>query len=584
MATTAGDVMVDTLHRWGVEVVFGIPGDGVNGVIEALRKRQDDIRFIQVRHEESAAFMACAYAKFTGKLGCCLSTSGPGGIHLLNGLYDAKMDGQPVVAITGLQFHDLVGTFTQQDVALDKLFMDATVFNERIMGPAHAENMTELACRTALVRRQPVHLTIAVDHQSEPVKKDKRSERNLEHHLSNVQALGVMSPPDAVLRRAADLLNAGSKVTILAGRGALGCEAELAEISEILAAPVTKALLAKAVLPDDHPNSTGGVGLLGTAASQAALEDCDTLLIVGSTFPYIEFYLKPGAARAVQIDRDGQRISLRYPAEVGLVGDAHPTLRALIPLLSRKADRAHLEAAQKAKREWNELLDARAKPDSRPMRGDVPAAALDAVLPDRAIVTTDCGTNTAYAARHLTMRTGMMFSTSGTLASMGAGLPYAIAAKIAHPHRPVIAVVGDGGFTMTIGEMATARKYGLDLKVVLLKNNSLGQIKWEQMAFLGNPEYVCDLEPVDFAAVARGFGWTAYSVDDPAEVGGVLSQALAAPGPALVEVLIDQNDPLMPPKIEPRQAMNLAKALMRGTADRDKIIANAAKEMVREVV
>ena len=322
MTTTASDVLVDTLHAWGVDVVFGIPGDGVNGVIEALRKRQDDIRFIQVRHEESAAFMACAYAKFSGRLGCCLSTSGPGGIHLLNGLYDAKMDGQPVIAVTGLQYHDLVGTFTQQDVALDKLFENATAFNERIMGPAHVENVVELACRTAVTRRQPVHVTIAVDHQSEPLKRDRPSERNIEHHVSNVRTWSVTRPVDEQLAKAAEILNAGQQVVILAGRGALGCGPELEEASDLLGAPVAKALLGKAALPDDHPNCVGGVGLLGTEPAQIALETCDTLLIVGSTFPYIEFYPKPGKARAVQIDCDGQRIGLRYPVECGLVGDA----------------------------------------------------------------------------------------------------------------------------------------------------------------------------------------------------------------------------------------------------------------------
>jgi pyruvate dehydrogenase (quinone) len=584
MAKTASDVLVETLAQWGVDTVFGIPGDGVNGVIEALRTRQDDIRFIQVRHEEAAAFMACAYAKFTGRLGCCLSTSGPGGIHLLNGLYDAKMDGQPVIAITGLQYHDLVGTMTQQDVALDKLFEDATAFNERIMGPAHVENMVELACRTAMTRRQPVHVTMCVDHQSEPVKKDKASERNIAHHVSNTMSFGVTRPADDQLQAAADILNAGRKVVILAGRGALGCAAELSELSERLAAPVAKALLGKAALPDDHPNCTGGVGLLGTEPSQTALEDCDTLLIVGSSFPYLEFYPKPGKARGVQIDADGQRIGLRYPVECGLVGDARATMRALLPLLQAKSDRGFLHKAQAHMAKWNEVLAKRGAPHEAPMRGDVAAEALNRLLPDGAIVTTDCGVNTAYAARHLRLREGMMFSTSGTLASMGAGLPYAIAAKVAHPARPVVSVVGDGGLTMLLGEMATAVKYGADVKLVVLKNNSLGQIKWEQMAFLGNPEYGCDLQPIDFAAVARGFGWTALAVSDPHQVEGVLREALATAGPVLVEVEIDQNDPLMPPKIKTNQAFNLATALLKGTPGREAIVKDMIKDVAREIV
>lgn len=584
MAETAGDVLVDTLCRWGVDMVFGIPGDGVNGIIEALRKRQDDIRFIQTRHEEAAAFMACARAKFTGRLGCCLSTSGPGGIHLLNGLYDAKMDGQPVIAVTGLQFHDLLGTFTQQDVALDKLFEDACAYNERIMGPAHVENVVELACRTALARRQPVHVTMAVDHQSAPLKNDKPSERNIRHHVSHQMTWGVTKPMDEHLHRAAETLNAGKRVAILAGQGALDCEAELSMVSDLLAAPVTKALLGKAALPDDHPNCTGGVGLLGTSASQEALDGCDTLLIVGSTFPYIEFYPRPGQARGVQIDVDPQRIGLRYPVECGLVGDAKLTLQALIPLLKRKADRAFLSEAQKHKASWNATLAERGKPETAPMRGDVAVEALNRLLHDRAIVTTDCGVNTAYAARHLRMRSGMMFSTSGTLASMGAGLPYAIAAKLAHPGRQVVSVVGDGGLTMLMGEMATALKYGCDIKLIVLKNNSLGQIKWEQMAFLGNPEYVCDLEPIDFAALARGFGWSAFSIVDPHAAESVLAEALATPGPVLVEVEVDPNDPLLPPKIKSKQALNLAKALLRGTHDGDKIVKNAVADLTREMV
>jgi pyruvate dehydrogenase (quinone) len=525
--------------------------------------------------------MATAYAKFTGRLGCCISTSGPGGIHLLNGLYDAKMDGAPVIAITGLQFHDLVGTFTQQDVALDKLFQDVAVFNERIMGPQHVENIVELACRSALARRGPAHVTLCVDHQSEAIKKDKPSERNLPHHVSNVMASGVTLPVAEQLRAAAEILNAGANVTILAGQGALGCEAELAGISDLLAAPVAKALLGKAALPDDHPNCTGGVGLLGTAPSQDALEGCDTLLIVGSTFPYVEFY--PKKARGVQIDRDGQRLGLRYPVECGLLGDAQATLKALIPLLTRKTDRRFLTEIQGAVKDWNALLAERGKPGATPMRGDVAVEALSPLLADGAIVTTDCGVNTAYAARHLKLRSGMKFSTSGTLASMGAGLPYAIAAALAYPERQVVSVVGDGGLTMLMGEMATAKKYGAAVKVIVLKNNSLGQIKWEQMAFLGNPEYVCDLQPIDFAAVARGFGWTAFSVSDPARVAGVLDEALRAEGPVLVEVEIDQNDPLLPPKVKAKQAINLAKALVKGTPGRAEILAHMVQD-AREMI
>src|SRR4051812_20412485 len=347
MASTAADILVETLLDWGVDVVFGIPGDGINGIMEALRVRQDKIRFVQVRHEESAAFMACGYAKYTGRLGVCLATSGPGGIHLLNGVYDAKLDGAPVLAITGLQYHDLVHTFTQQDVELDKLFMDACVYNARIMGPAHVENAVNLACRSAIAYAGPAHITMPVDMQSLPLNADTRSPRNVSHHVSAARSGVAATPPGDMLDRAAAILNQGKKVCILAGRGALHARDELSAIAEKLAAPVAKALLGKGALEDTHPHCTGGVGLLGTVPSQDALAACDTLLIVGSAFPYLEFYPKPGSARAVQIDRDGPRIGLRYPVECGLVGDAARTLQALSGRIEPKQNRKFLESAQK---------------------------------------------------------------------------------------------------------------------------------------------------------------------------------------------------------------------------------------------
>src|SRR5712671_4939996 len=340
---TAADVLVETLIGWGVEVVFGLPGDGINGIMESLRAHQEQIRFVQVRHEESAAFMACGYAKFTGKLGVCLATSGPGGIHLLNGLYDAKLDGQPVLAITGLQFHDLIGTYTQQDVALDKLFVDVAAYNERIMGPTHVENVVDLAVRTATVYRTVSHIAFPVDFQDMAVKKRQASKRNVPHHTSRVESEGAMLAGAQELNEAAEILNAGKKVAILAGRGAIGASAELQQTAEILGAPIAKALLGKAAVPDDSPYTTGTVGLLGTKPSQEAMESCDTLLMVGTSFPYIEFMPKPDQARGVQIDRDPQQIGLRFPVEVGLVGDSRDTLRSLIPLLKRNDNRKFLE-------------------------------------------------------------------------------------------------------------------------------------------------------------------------------------------------------------------------------------------------
>jgi pyruvate dehydrogenase (quinone)/pyruvate oxidase len=581
---TAADVLVETLIDFGVGVVFGLPGDGINGIIESLRTRQDKIRFVQVRHEEAAAFMACAYAKWTGKLGVCLATSGPGGIHLLNGLYDAKLDGAPVLAITGLQFHDLVATYTQQDVELDKLYMDVAVYNTRIMGPAHTRNVTELACRTALAYRGVAHVTMPVDMQSMPCTADARSERNIPNHVSMVMAESAHVPGEAHLRQAAEVLNAGTKVTILAGRGALKASRELAQIADLLAAPVAKPLLGKGALADDHAHSVGGVGLLGTRAGQDALEGCDTLLIVGSSFPYIEFYPKPGKARAVQIELDPKRIGLRYPVEAPLVGDSRTVLRMLIPLLQRKDDRRFLEAMQGEMKEWRDTMRERGTRTDTPMKPQVVAHELNKLLRDDAIVATDSGTITTWVARHVDMRGDMMFSCSGNLATMACGLPYAIAAAVAHPERQVVAFVGDGGLTMLMGELATCVKYKLDIKVIVIKNNTLGQIKWEQMVFLGNPEFACDLQPIDFVGVARACGAQGYSIEDPAECAATLKQALATPGPVLIEALVDPNEPPMPPKATLRQVTHLAESLARGTPDRGRIARTIASDVIRELV
>jgi pyruvate dehydrogenase (quinone)/pyruvate oxidase len=584
MAETAGDVMVQTLINWGVNVVFGIPGDGINGVIEALRKRQDDIAFIQTRHEEAAALAACGYAKFTGRLGVCLSTSGPGGIHLLNGLYDAKMDGQPVLAITGMQYHDLVSTQTQQDVELDKLFMDVAVYSARIMGPAHAENVMELACRMAISRRGVAHVTIPIDMQSTSLTRAMRSSRNVAHHVSEAMAAPGTLPTDDQLARAAAVLNAGHRVCVLAGRGALGARHEVIQLADRLAAPVVEALLGKGVLPDDHPLCMGGVGLLGTRPSQDAMESCDTLLIIGSSFPYIEYYPKPGQARVVQIDADPARIGLRAPVEAALVGDTAQVARALLGRLEHHADRNFLETAQAGLAEWREELENQATRGDTPMKPQLVVHELDRVLPDNALITADSGTNTTWAARFIRMRGSMMFACSGTLATMACALPYAIAGAIAHPGRPAVCIIGDGGLTMLIGELATCVKYRLDVKILVIKNNTLGQIKWEQMVFLGNPEYVCDLQPIDFAAVARGFGVTAFSIERPEECAEVMAQAMATPGPVLIEALVDPHEPPMPPKATLTQAAHMAEALARGTPNRRKIALTLASDAVRQVV
>ena len=584
MADTAAGILIDAIHDWGVDVVFGLPGDGINGIIEALRTRQDKVRFIQVRHEEAAAFMACGWAKLTGRLGCCLATSGPGGIHLLNGLYDAKLDGAPVLAITGMQFHDLLHTFTQQDVELDKVFMDVAVYNCRVMGPAHMEGVADLACRSALARRGVAHITIPVDTQDQTVAGDHPSRRNRPHHTSDVFARSGGLPPEWALQHAADLLNAGHRVVIMAGRGAIGCAVELEQIAELLGAPICKPLLGKMCLADHSPYTTGGVGLLGTSPSQDALEHCDTLFIVGSTFPYIEFYPKAGQARGVQIDVDGQRIGLRYPVEVGLVGDSLQTLRRLIPLLQYNANRSFLEQAQEGMRNWWRLMEERGTRQDMPMKPQVVAWELGKRLADNAIICSDSGTIATWFARQIPIRAGQICTLSGNLASMANGFPYAIAAQVAYPDRQVVAFVGDGGFTMLMGEFATCVKYGLPVKVVVIKNNSLGQIKWEQMVFLGNPEFGCDLHPIDFAAYARAVGGAGYSVDDPAQVGAVLDRALADPRPAIIEAVVDPNEPPLPPRISAQQAVKFAEALARGTPHGARIALTVLSDKVREII
>jgi pyruvate dehydrogenase (quinone) len=582
MADTAADILVDVLTDWGVEVIFGIPGDGINGIMESLRKREKEIRFIQVRHEEAAAFMACAYAKYTGKLGVCLATSGPGGIHLLNGLYDAKMDGQPVLAITGHHYSDLIDTFQQQDLNLDRVFADVAVYNTRVMSAAHVENVANLACRAALSYRGVAHLNFPVDLQEMAVK--ERTQSNLPHHESSARTRRAGLPAPEELQKAAEILNAGKKVVILAGRGALGAGDELEQLAELLAAPIVKALLGKAAVPDDSPYTTGGLGLLGTQPSQEALEHCDTLLLVGTSFPYIEFLPKPGDARGVQIDLDPLRIGLRYPVEVGLVGDARETLAGLLPLLQRNEHRGFLAKAQDSMKDWRELMNERATRSDTPMKPQVAAWELGKRLSPTAIVSSDSGTNTTWFARHIPVQKGQMHSVSGTLASMANGLPYTIAAQIAYPDRQCVAFVGDGGFTMLMGEFATAVKYKLPIKVVIVKNNSLGQIKWEQMIFLGNPEYGCDLHPIDFAAFARACGGTGFTVTDPAECGAVMEEALNTPGPVIVEAVVDPFEPPMPPKTTLKQAAHFAESLAKGEPNRTKIVLTVLADKVRELV
>jgi pyruvate dehydrogenase (quinone) len=583
MAQTAADILMDVLHEWGVDTVFGLPGDGINGIMESLRTRHESIRFVQVRHEEAAAFMACGYAKFTGRLGVCVATSGPGGLHLINGLYDAKLDRQPVLAITGMPYHDLIGTHTQQDVELDKVFADVAEYSVRIMGPTHVENVAHLACRTAIMRRGVAHITFPVDLQDREIK-GERSKRNIPGHTSDVRSQSARLPHEADLAQAADILNQGKKVVILAGQGALHAGAELEQIAEVLGAPIVKALLGKAAVPDDSPYTTGSVGLLGTRPSQEAMETCDTLLMVGTSFPYIEFMPKPGQARGIQIDLDPTRIGLRYPVEIGLAGDSRRTLQALIPLLQRHEDRGFLDTAQRGMAEWWTLMEERGTRPDVPMKPEVVAWELGKRLRDDAIVCADSGTIATWWARHIRVKRGQMYSLSGTLASMANGLPYAIAAQVAYPGRQVVLFVGDGGFSMLMAEFVNCVRYKLPIKVVIVKNNSLGMIKWEQMVFLGNPEYGCELQPIDFAAFARACGATGFTVDDPKQCGAVLDQALAVDGPVIVEAVVDPYTPPMPPKVTVEQAGRFAQSLVKGQPNREKIALTVLSDKVRELV
>jgi pyruvate dehydrogenase (quinone)/pyruvate oxidase len=563
MAKTAADVLVEGIIGWGVDTVFGLPGDGINGIMEALRQRRDRVRFIQVRHEEAAAFMACAYAKYTGRLGCCLATSGPGGIHLLNGLYDAKMDQAPVLAVTGQTYSDLKGSKFQQEVNMTLLFEDVSVYNQEVINPEQVEMLVNEACRHALNHRGVSHITFPVDYQ-EKEPSGRGSLHKVEGSTTSRWSPPVNVPPEDELRLAALILNEAKRVVILVGQGALGATDEVIEMAEKLGAPVVKALLGKAVVPDDHPLTTGGLGLLGTTPSQEAMEQADALLIIGSSFPYMEYLPKPDQAKGVQVDDKADRIGLRFPVEVGLVGDARQTVAALSRFIERKEDRSFLEQAQEGMKEWWELMRTRAVRDDVPIKPQRVAWELSELAADDAIISTDSGTITTWIARQFKIRGRQKFSCSGTLATMAPGLPYAIAAKVAFPERQAIAFVGDGGFTMLMGEFATAVKYNLPILVVVIKNNTLGQIKWEQIVFLGNLEYGCELHEINFAKFAEACGGLGFTVEKPDEIRPTFERALASGRPSLVEVVVDPFEPPMPPKVSLEQALHFAEALAKG--------------------
>ena len=524
---------------------------------------------------------AVGYARLTGKLGVCFATAGPGAIHLANGLLDARLEGVPLLAVTGMTYHDLIGTHYLQDYDTDYLFSNLAAYNQRIMSPEHIHNVLDLACRTALSNRVPVHIAFPIDYQSADAEDLMRYKRNVPGHTTTAYRTPVQTPPEEELRRAAELLRGKRRPAILAGQGARGAGAELLELSDVLGAPIAKASLGKDCVPDDHTSVTGGIGVLGTRPTQDAMEGCDAFVIVGSSMPYIEFLPTPGQAVCVQIDDRPERIGLRYPADVGLVGDAKATLRALLPHLQRNEDRQFLDQAQQGVREWWSLMEQRGTRTETPMKPQVVAWHLAQALADDAIVCGDSGQVT-YWVTQMMLRGDQRFVYSGTNCSMAAALPYAIGAQCAYPGRQVIAFTGDGSLTMQLGDLATLMQHDLPVKVVCFKNNTLGLIKWEQMVFLGNPEYGVDFAPVDFVKVAEGLGATAVHIEDPERCGEQLRAALATPGPAVVEAVVDQNEPPMPPKVTTEQAKMMYDALRRGEESRVRIGLTIGRSMIQE--
>ncbi|WP_433604829.1 thiamine pyrophosphate-dependent enzyme [Dactylosporangium sp. CA-139114] len=585
MGAITAEVLVSRLAEWGVDTVFGLPGDGINGIMEGLRRNQDQVRFVLVHHEEAAAFMATAYAKTTGRIGVCLATSGPGGVHLANGLYDAKLDHVPVLAITGMQESSVLGTAYQQEVNLDRFYADVAEYDQVIMNPAQLPALVDVAIRTAYARRGVAHLTIPNDIQVAPAGKDpyQTVAPVVPPTAAPVYLAPAVRPRDADLRVAAGLLNAARKVGILAGIGARGDGPLVERVADTLGAPIVKTLPGKMVLPDDSPYVTGGLGLLGTKPSEELMEDIDVLLMLGTNFPYTKFLPKPGSAKVVQVEIDPSRAGTRIATDVPLVGDVGATLEALLPMLERK-DQAHLRRYQEKVRDWREQMAALESPDRDPIAPQYLASQLDALGTDDAILTCDSGTIATWAARHWQIRGGREFYLSGTLATMAPGLPYAIAAQHAHPDRQVIAFIGDGGFAMLMAEFNTAARYALPIKVVVSNNNALGQILWEQMV-LGFPEHGVRFgEPApDFAAIARACGGFGARVERPGDLPGALREAFAYDGPALVDVAVDPNEPPLPASVTYEQAKKFAAAFLRGQPHPAAIATTLFKDKIQKL-
>ena len=584
MEKIAAELLVERLVSWGVDTVFGLPGDGINGVMEALRRHRDQIRFLLVHHEESAALMASGYAKSTGRLGVCLATSGPGGVHLTNGLYDAKLDHVPVLAITGMQATDQLGTGFQQEVHLERLFEDVADYNAMVVVPVQLPALVDLAVRSALARKSVSHLTFPVDLQEAPPGADPW-EGGLgvarPPETSNVFLAPCVVPAPEDLAAAASVLNAGERVVLLAGAGALGAGVELVEIAERLAGPIVKTLPGKAAVPDPDPHVLGGLGLLGTRPAQEAMEEADTLLMVGTNFPYTKYL--PDHARVVQIEAEPVRAGNRLPVEVPLIGDARATLQALAGLLDRHDDRRFLERSQQRMLDWRKAMQGLENPDRDPIQPQYLMAVIDRLASGDAILCTDSGTVTTWAARHFDIWGDRRFLLSANLASMAVGLPYAIAAQWAHPGRQCIAFVGDGGFAMLMAEFLTACRYKLPVKVFVVNNGGLGQILWEQMV-LGFPEYGVRWErPADFAPWAEACGGLGIRVEKPGDVEGAVRDALACDGPALVDVVVNPDEPPMPPKVRHDQAVRFAESFLRGQPHRAGIAATLFRDKLDQL-
>jgi pyruvate dehydrogenase (quinone) len=564
---TLSDALVERLIEWGVDTIFGLPGDNINGLIEALRKARERIRFIHVRHETVGALAAVGYAKFSGKIGVCIATAGPGAAHLLNGILDAHLDRVPLLAITGLTFHDLNGSEGLQAADADKMFAPFTLFNERVIGPAQVEGVVDTACRRALAMRGPVHLTVPSDFQSQPMSEGKVSPENVPHHTAPGFELPKSVPESELLEKAARWLSERRRIVILAGTGARGASTELLLVAEKLGAPITKAMLGKDVIPDDHPYCIGGTGHTATTPSKLAMDEADALLIVGSTMPFLHWYPKPGQVLCVQIDDKPERIGMRYPVDVGLAGDSQATLKALLPLLERNEDRSFLETAQERMNRWWQLMEEQGTNPALPMKPQVPTWTVSEQMADDAIFCTDAGTVAYWTNRSIRIRGEQRFSVSGASCTMGAGLSYAIGAQAAFPGRQVIAFIGDGAATMFMGDLLTLAQHGLPVKVIVIKNNSLGLERWEQMSFLGNPEYGNDLFPADFALVAQACGIGGVRIEEAGACREQMQRALASLGPMLVECVVDPNEPAHEMPLVGAHAENYVKALEKGTDD-----------------